>query len=108
MLHRFDLHIWDLYYSPPEGVSNLYAISAHLWVGCFRTNGRWEYDMQRSTFDPQDTWNARSETLRVAEQERADETDRWPTLGELFLETGVVLTVALGAGVVIELLMRGA
>jgi hypothetical protein len=62
--------------------------------------------MQRSTFDPQDeSWNSPSTTLRAAEREGAQEMERWPTPGELFLETGIVLAVALGVGLAIDLIM---
>ena len=65
--------------------------------------------MQRSTFDPQDaSWNSPAETLRATERESEQEIERLPTPGELFFETGVVLAVALGAGVVVQLIMGAA
>jgi hypothetical protein len=64
--------------------------------------------MYRSTFDPQDApGNSPAETLRAAERKSAQEVERWPTPGELFFEAGIVLAVALGAGVVIQLVMGG-
>lgn len=65
--------------------------------------------MQRSTFDLQDTsWISPSQTLRPAERECAQKIESWPTPGELFFEAGIVLTVALGAGVAIQLIMGAA
>ena len=62
--------------------------------------------MWRSTFNPNDSsWNASAEKLRTAEQERAYQTEDWPTPGELFFETGVVLAIALGVSFVAQLLI---
>jgi hypothetical protein len=36
---------------------------------------------------------------------RRERPNQWPTPGELFFETGVVLAVALGAAVLVELLL---
>jgi hypothetical protein len=54
--------------------------------------------MRRSTFNPNNSsWTACAEKLRAAEQERAYETEDWPTPRKLFFEAGLVLTVALSA-----------
>jgi hypothetical protein len=64
--------------------------------------------MQRSAFDLQDaTWNSPSETLSTAEREWVQEIGSWPTPRELFFEAGIVLAVALGSGVAIQLVMGG-
>jgi hypothetical protein len=66
----------------------------------------WERDMQQSAFDPQDeSWNSPSKTLRTAERDGAQEMETWPTPGELFLQTGIVLAVALGVVLAIDLIM---
>jgi hypothetical protein len=62
--------------------------------------------MQPSAFDPGDTsWNSISRPLGVGEREHRLVADKSPTPGELFMETGIVLAVALGASVVIEFLL---
>ena len=64
--------------------------------------------MRRSAFDLQDaTWNSPSETLSTAEREWVQEIESRPTPGELFFEAGIVLAVALGFGVAIQLVMGG-
>jgi hypothetical protein len=50
-------------------------------------------------------WTSPSGALRAAGREHPPEADNWPTPGTLFLEAGLVLAVALGASVIIELLM---
>ena len=70
--------------------------------------GRWEYYMDWSAFGQQDaTWNSPSEILSTAERECGQELESWPTPGEVFFEAGIVLAVALGSGVVIQLVMGG-
>jgi hypothetical protein len=63
--------------------------------------------MQRSTFDPQQTFgNSAPGASRAAEYGGAEEIDQSPTPERLFLEAGIVLAVALGAGLIVELVMR--
>jgi hypothetical protein len=65
--------------------------------------------MQRSTFDPQQTFgNSAPEALRATERQGTEEIDQSPTPERLFLEAGIVLAVALGAGLIVELVMRAA
>jgi hypothetical protein len=75
-----------------------------------RRSGRadyfWSCVMRRSTFDQQESsWNLPAEALDAGGQNDAYERDRWPTAGELLFETGIVLAVALGTGVVIQLVI---
>lgn len=64
--------------------------------------------MQRSNFNPHDSsWNVLAAKSRAAEQARAQPTENCPTPGELFLEAGIVLAVALGMGVVAGLVAGG-
>ena len=71
--------------------------------------GRLEYHMQRSAFDLQNaTWNSPSETLSTAERECVQESESWPTPGELFLEAGIVLAVALSVAMVAEFILGAA
>ena len=65
--------------------------------------------MQRRAFDPQDaSCDSPAQTPRAADGESTQGIDRWPTPGEVFFEAGVVLAVALGASVVIQLIMGAA
>jgi hypothetical protein len=64
--------------------------------------------MQRSAFDLQDaSWNSPSETLSPAEREGVQEIQGGPVPEDLFLEAGIVLTVALGAALIVQLVMVG-
>src|ERR1700722_11616743 len=98
--------IWTLFCAALEFIGRLAPSRSRLRPD--RTTGL-ECVMQRNTFDRSETvWNWPAEALRAAEFDGADEVDRWPTAGELFFEAGIVLAVALGAGVIVELVMGGA
>jgi hypothetical protein len=49
-----------------------------------------------------------AKTMHAAVRESAQEIEGPPTPGELFFETGIVLTVALGAGIIVQLVMGSA
>ena len=62
--------------------------------------------MQRIIFEPQDARRISPATSgRENAQEFAAEIKQPPTPGELFFEAGIVLAVALGAGVAVQLIM---
>jgi hypothetical protein len=65
--------------------------------------------MQRIISDPQDApRNSPTEKLLLTVREGVEEFERPPTPRELFFEAGIVLAIALGAGVVVQLVLGSA
>lgn len=65
--------------------------------------------MQRIISEPQNApRNSLAETLPATGTKCAQEIVNSPTPGELFFEAGIVLAVALGAGLVVQLVLGSA
>jgi hypothetical protein len=62
-----------------------------------------EIEMRRGTIQSQDTpwtWSSGAPRARAA-----DDVERPPNPGDLFLESGIVLAIALGGAVIVDLLL---
>jgi hypothetical protein len=62
--------------------------------------------MQRIISDPQDApGNSAAENMRAATRDSANAFQKPPTPRELYFETGIVLAIALSAGMLVQLVM---
>jgi hypothetical protein len=57
--------------------------------------------------DVEQSWNA-PELSDVSVRDGQEDIEKWPTPAELYFQTGIVLALALGADVVVQLVLGGA
>ncbi len=67
-----------------------------------------ELDMWWRGFGQNEYWQdlSAAEPDRAERNKASENTERWPTAGELYFESGIVLVAALGFALAMDLLLR--